>query len=96
MLQGRLQTAISSHIDPSAEKATDTAGYRIEQGRDGCEAYVWMDWKKTHFGHGDSPAEALLAAYCEAIQSPLPANHRQIEDRNEWDASHYLPGDEPE
>lgn len=45
----------------------------------------------------ETPCEALLSAYLEAIkhESPLPANHRAIEDRNEWNASHYLPGDEP-
>ena len=25
----------------------------------------------------------------------LPANYREIEDRLEWEASHYLPGNEP-
>ena len=25
----------------------------------------------------------------------LPPNYREIEDRNEWNASHHLPGNEP-
>ncbi len=26
----------------------------------------------------------------------LPPNYREIEDKLEWEASHYLPGDEPD
>ena len=69
--------------------------YKIGEGYDGDHFNLRHKYLLNE-SIADSPAEALLAAYIEAIQSPLPANHRQIEDRLEWNASHYLPGDEPD
>lgn len=96
-IQACVQKAIAERIDRNAEKARETWSYEIVADRNGYRAVTGPRDIRSIMAYGDSPAEALLSAYLEAIkhESPLPANHRAIEDRNEWNASHYLPGDEP-
>lgn len=65
-IQACLQRAIVTKIDHNAEKTRDTWSYEIIADRDGFKARV--DAKSSFFTDGDSPAEALLAAYIEAIQ----------------------------
>ena len=69
--------------------------YKLADGYDG----DYFNQRHKHLLNesvADSPADALLTAFIKAIQPPLSANHRQIEDKLEWEASHYLPGDEPD
>lgn len=68
--------------------------YKLDEGYDG-DHFTSRHKCLLNESVADSPAEALLAAYLGAIQK-LPPNCREIEDRLEWNASHYLPGDEPD
>lgn len=67
-LQGSIQRAIERRVDYRAEKGHETWGMILEMGRDGPEAWIWGSNGVERSGYGDSPAEALLAAYVAAIK----------------------------
>ena len=65
-LQAVLQDAIQMKIDYTAQRIKHTWGYSIICDLDGIVAWVHAS-DKEYIGVGDSPAEALLKAYLEAI-----------------------------
>ncbi|MCK9458757.1 MAG: hypothetical protein M0R80_03895 [Proteobacteria bacterium] len=67
-LQGELQRAISSQIDPNTEKTTDTWSYSVEAFRDEIRANVYRPYDMFR-AHGDTPAQALLIAYINAKEA---------------------------
>ncbi len=67
-LQGCIQRAITTRIDHEAEKSRETWSYEIIADRDGFKALVGPRDVRSFFEYGDSPADALLAAYCEACE----------------------------
>lgn len=69
ILQGILQRAIAGRVDPNAEKTHQTWGMNLTICRDGIEAWIWGPDGVEYSGFGasgESPAEALLAAYVAA------------------------------
>ncbi|MFA5408810.1 MAG: hypothetical protein WC343_08600 [Bacilli bacterium] len=68
IIQGCLQRAIERRVDYRAEKGHETWGMILEMGRDGPEAWIWGSNGVERSGYGDSPAEALLAAYIAAVK----------------------------
>lgn len=71
ILQGVLQRVIAGRIDPNAEKTHQTWGMNLTIDRDGIEAWIWGPDGVEYSGFGasgESPAEALLAAYIAAVK----------------------------
>ena len=66
-LQAVLQDAIQTKIDYTAQRIKHTWSYSIICDLDGIVAWVHAS-DEEYIGVGDSPAEALLAAYLEAIR----------------------------
>ena len=68
IVQGCIQRAIERRVDYRVEKGHETWGMILEMGRDGPEAWIWGSNGVERSGYGDSPAEALLAAYIAAAK----------------------------
>lgn len=91
-IQGCIQRAIERRVDYRAEKGHETWGMILEMGRDGPEAWIWGSNGVERSGYGDSPAEALLAAYvaaakkeqssCQEFDTPILVDHPRYDDHS--------------
>jgi len=67
-LQGVIQDAISARADKT-KQANKTWGYLIVHFHDEIFADVWIKSPGFYRGDGDTPTEALLAAYVQALEA---------------------------